>query len=157
MYYCRGQLLWIAQDFCIIGHWEHSCAVRTPYALWKAALSFWVSVAPGALPSSSFSIGRGVLHCAPVYGHILPSLIACRIYIWASSLSRRDLCPFKTFCLKISRYSASFDRLLFIKHVPAIGRNRQHCFYQNGLWGIIFYVDGHSDDRANAIVLLIFS
>lgn len=70
-------------------------------------MSFLVSVAPGALPSSSFSIGREVLHRAPVYGHILPSLIACRIYIWASSLSRRDLCPFRTFCLKISRYSAS--------------------------------------------------
>ena len=49
------------------------------------------------------------------------------------------------------------DQALFIEQIPAIGRNRQHCFYQNGLWGIIFYIDGHSNDRANAIVLLIFS
>ena len=47
-----------------------------------------------------------------------------------------------------------FYQTFFIEQIPSIGRNRQHCFYQNGLWSIIFYVDGHSDDRANAIVCL---
>ena len=65
--------------------------------------------------------------------------------------------PVQNILLKDLPILRFFDQTLFIEQVPATGRNRQHCFYQNRLWGIIFYVDGHSDDRANAVVFLILS
>ena len=65
--------------------------------------------------------------------------------------------PVQNILLKDLPILLFFDQALFIEQIPTISRNRQHCFYQDRLWGIIFYIDGHSNDRAIAVVFLILS